>query len=40
MNKNHLIIALGFILAGILCIVFKGAIINWLILKKWVSLRL
>ena len=30
MNKNHLIIALGFILAGILCIVFKGAIINWL----------
>ena len=30
MRKNHLIVALGFIIAGILCIVFKGEVINWL----------
>ena len=30
MRKNHLIVALGFIIAGILCILFKGEVINWL----------
>lgn len=30
MKKNNLIVALGFILMGILFIIFKGAILGWL----------